>query len=96
MLRTITARTSSNSFLSRSNFNRTFRTTTATMVKVGDSIPSVDLYESSPGDKVNLAEVLKGKGLIIGVPAAFSTYIHHSHARSMPAPACHKVRGGVG
>ena len=43
------------------------------MVKVGDSIPDVDLYENSPGTKVNLHKELKGKGLIIGVPAAFST-----------------------
>lgn len=45
------------------------------MVKVGDSIPSVDLVEGSPGDKVNLSkELASGKGLIIGVPAAFSKY----------------------
>ena len=43
------------------------------MVKVGDSIPSVELVEGTPGNKVNLANELKGKGLIIGVPAAFST-----------------------
>lgn len=49
-----------------------FHATTATMVKVGDSIPSVDLVEGTPGSKVNLAKELKGKGLIIGVPAAFS------------------------
>ncbi|KAL2057623.1 hypothetical protein ABVK25_002007 [Lepraria finkii] len=42
------------------------------MVKVGDSIPSLDLVEGTPGSKVNLAQELKGKGLIIGVPAAFS------------------------
>lgn len=51
---------------------QSFHATTAKMVKVGDSIPSVDLVESNPGDKVNLAKVMKGKGLIIGVPAAFS------------------------
>ena len=42
------------------------------MVKVGDKIPDVDLDESSPGDKVNLSKELTGKGVIIGVPAAFS------------------------
>lgn len=51
---------------------RFFTTTTAKMVKVGDKIPNVDLQESSPGDKVNLSEELTGKGLIIGVPAAYS------------------------
>ena len=45
------------------------------MVKVGDSIPDVELAEGSPGNKVNLKEALsKGKGVIVGVPAAFSTF----------------------
>ena len=57
--------------ISRNNFH----TTTAKMVKVGDSIPSVELVEGTPGNKVNLANELKGKGLIIGVPAAFSKCI---------------------
>lgn len=53
------------------------------MVKVGDSIPSIDLTEGSPGNKVNLAETLKGKGVIIGVPAAFSEYL----SSSFPLPS---------
>lgn len=49
------------------------------MVKVGDSIPAVELVESNPGDKVDLAKALStGKGLIIGVPAAFSRSIDNS------------------
>ena len=59
---------------------RTFHQTAANMVKVGDSIPNVDLVEGSPGDKVNLhKELASGKGLIIGVPAAFS--------KSQPPPS---------
>ena len=43
------------------------------MVKVGDSIPNIDLVEASPSDKVNLSkELASGKGLIVGVPAAYS------------------------
>jgi 2-Cys peroxiredoxin 5 len=43
------------------------------MVKVGDSIPSIELVEGNPGNKVNLAtELASGPGIIIGVPAAFS------------------------
>ena len=54
---------------------RAFHPTTANMVKAGDSIPNVDLVEGSPGDKVNLSkELASGKGLIIGVPAAYSKY----------------------
>lgn len=52
---------------------RTFTSTTVKMVKEGDSIPDITLFEGNPGDKVNLADVLKsGKGIILGVPAAFS------------------------
>lgn len=54
---------------------RTFHQTAVKMVKVGASIPNVDLVEGSPGDKVNLSkELASGSGLIIGVPAAFSKY----------------------
>ncbi|KAI9685006.1 MAG: hypothetical protein M1822_005398 [Bathelium mastoideum] len=35
--------------------------------------------EHSPGTKVNLARELKGRGLIIGVPAAFSPACSASH-----------------
>jgi hypothetical protein len=43
------------------------------MVKAGDSIPSIELVEDNPRKKVNLAQELSsGKGLLIGVPAAFS------------------------
>jgi len=53
------------------------RKKTIKMVKEGDSIPSVPLTEKEPGNKVDLSKELgSGKGLIIGVPAAFSTYSH--------------------
>lgn len=42
------------------------------MVQAGDSIPSIELLDG-PETKVNLAqELASGKGVIIGVPAAFS------------------------
>ncbi|KAI9820862.1 MAG: hypothetical protein M1832_003495 [Thelocarpon impressellum] len=50
------------------------------MVKVGDGIPDLNvLTEDSPGNKVNLAEQLKGNGIIVGVPAAFSPSCSNSH-----------------
>ena len=50
-----------------------FHSSIPSFVKVGDALPDLDvLAEGSPGNKVNLAKELKGKGLIIGVPAAFS------------------------
>jgi 2-Cys peroxiredoxin 5 len=48
------------------------------MVKVGDSIPSIELVEGAPDKKVNLAtEFGSGSGIIIGVPAAFSESFNH-------------------
>lgn len=51
---------------------RGFHASSPINVKVGDAVPDVELMENSPGNKVSLAKELKGKGLIIGVPAAFS------------------------
>ena len=49
-------------------------------VKVGDSIPDIEVFEDSPGNKISLAkELATGKGLIIGVPAAFSPGCSDSH-----------------
>jgi 2-Cys peroxiredoxin 5 len=53
-----------------------FHSTAPAFVQKGDAIPDLDvLVESSPGNKVNLAKELKGKGVVIGVPAAFSTFV---------------------
>jgi len=58
---------------------RTFRASPVASVKVGDAIPDVELVESSPGNKVSIARELKGRGLIIGVPAAFSPSCSERH-----------------
>ncbi|GAB7341271.1 hypothetical protein MBLNU457_7545t1 [Dothideomycetes sp. NU457] len=63
------------------NATRQFSATSRASVKVGDAIPDVELMESSPGNKVNLSKELAGKpkGLIIGVPAAFSPACSSTH-----------------
>ncbi|OJD37084.1 tsa family protein [Diplodia corticola] len=48
-------------------------------VRVGDAVPDVELMEASPGNKLSIAKQLKGKGLIIGVPAAYSPACSSSH-----------------
>jgi hypothetical protein len=54
---------------------RQFSSTPVAFVNVGTSIPDVEVQEGSPGNKVSLAkELAKGKGVIVGVPAAFSTH----------------------
>lgn len=45
---------------------RLFHASAPAFVNVGDKLPSVDLVEGSPGNKVNLANELSGKGVIIG------------------------------
>jgi len=59
--------------------SRLFHATPRPLVKAGDAIPSVNgLMEGSPGNKVDLAkELSSGKGVIVGVPAAFSMYFIH-------------------
>jgi len=48
--------------------------------QVGDSLPSVDLFEDSPANKINTGDLVNGKKVIIfGVPGAFT-------------PGCSKVR----
>ncbi|OBS81561.1 hypothetical protein A6R68_20294 [Neotoma lepida] len=49
-------------------------------IKVGDSIPSVEVFEGEPGKKVNLAELFKGKkGVLFGVPGAFTPGCSKTH-----------------
>lgn len=73
------------------NLARSFQTSARSFVKVGDSVPDVELVEGSPGNKVSIAKELKGKGVIIGVPAAFSPSCSAKHvpgyinAKSLPS-----------
>ncbi|XP_036114226.1 peroxiredoxin-5, mitochondrial isoform X2 [Molossus molossus] len=49
-------------------------------LKVGDAIPSVVVFEGQPGNKVNLAELFKGKkGVLFGVPGAFTPGCSKTH-----------------
>ncbi|CAN6637827.1 peroxiredoxin Ahp1p [Trichomonascus vanleenenianus] len=59
---------------------RTFRTSAALNLKLGDKLPSVELQESTPSHFVNLAkETAQGKHIVIGVPGAFSPACSGSH-----------------
>ncbi|KAF2031054.1 AhpC/TSA family protein [Setomelanomma holmii] len=58
---------------------RLFHASAPAFVKIGDRIPDIELVENSPGNKVSLAKELTGKGLIIGVPAAFSPSCSENH-----------------
>lgn len=61
---------------------RHFHATPRAFVKVGEPIPDLEvLQENSPGNMVNLAKELQaaGKGVIVGVPAAFSGACSQTH-----------------
>ncbi|KAK3914234.1 Peroxiredoxin-5, mitochondrial [Frankliniella fusca] len=49
-------------------------------VKVGDKVPSVDLYEKTPANKVNFASLCEGKKVVVfGVPGAFTPGCSKTH-----------------
>ncbi|XP_074862157.1 peroxiredoxin-5, mitochondrial [Carettochelys insculpta] len=62
--------------------SRSFRVRAAAMapVKVGDRLPSVEVYEGDPGTKVDVAALFKGKkGILFGVPGAFTPGCSKTH-----------------
>ncbi|RPA98800.1 Redoxin [Choiromyces venosus 120613-1] len=60
---------------------RGFHASPLAYIKVGDLVPNVQLREDTPGQKVSIAEELKGikKALILGVPGAFSPACSAAH-----------------
>lgn len=72
---------SARTIVSRSASARLFHSSRASFLAVGDSVPSVEVQEGSPGNTVNLAqETANGKYVIVGVPGAFSPACSASHA----------------
>jgi len=51
----------------------------ASMIKVGDKLPSATLYEDSPANSVNTADLCKGKVVMFGVPGAFTPGCSQTH-----------------
>ena len=64
-------------------------------VAVGHKVPSVTLFENSPGNKVDLAELCSGKKVVIfGVPGAFTTGCSKTHLPGyVEAAAVLKAKG---
>lgn len=58
-----------------------FRTSAQNMVvAVGDKLPTVDLFEDTPANKVNLAKIATGKKIVIfAVPGAFTPGCSKTH-----------------
>ncbi|KAJ9580537.1 hypothetical protein L9F63_024303 [Diploptera punctata] len=59
---------------------RNIFTTSFNMVKEGDKVPNVELYENNPTTKVNLANLTKGKKVVVfAVPGAFTPGCSKTH-----------------
>jgi len=66
-------------FLSRNN-QRFISTTKMVQIKVGDKVPSIDLYEDSPANKVNIADLCANKKVVLfAVPGAFTPGCSKTH-----------------
>ncbi|XP_046859544.1 peroxiredoxin-5, mitochondrial-like [Xenia sp. Carnegie-2017] len=66
----------------RGIFKRAFcKTATGNMpIKVGDSLPSIEVHEGTPATSVNLGELFKGKkGILFAVPGAFTPGCSKTH-----------------
>lgn len=68
----------------------------AAMIKVGDKLPEATLYEGSPANGVNTAELTKGKTVVLfGVPGAFTPACTNSHLPGYIEKAAEMKAGGV-
>jgi 2-Cys peroxiredoxin 5 len=76
---------------------RSFSTSVARMViQVGDKLPSVELYENTPTNKVNLSDVAKGKKVVIfAVPGAFTPGCSKTHLPGYVSKADELKQKGV-
>ncbi|XP_014369306.2 peroxiredoxin-5, mitochondrial [Papilio machaon] len=74
-------------------------TSTITMapVKVGDKLPSVDLFEDSPANKVNICDLTAGKKVVLfAVPGAFTPGCSKTHLPGYVENADKMKADGVG
>ncbi|XP_060792325.1 peroxiredoxin-5, mitochondrial [Neoarius graeffei] len=57
-------------------------------IKVGQSLPAVEVQEGEPGNKVSIAQLFKGKkGILFGVPGAFTPGCSKTHLPGFVADA---------
>jgi len=83
--------------LHSSQINRRFiATTKMAQIKVGDKIPSVDLFEDSPANKVNIADLCANKKVVLlAVPGAFTPGCSKTHLPGYVQKADSIKSGGV-
>ncbi|KAM9450425.1 peroxiredoxin-5, mitochondrial [Clarias gariepinus] len=55
-------------------------------IKVGDSLPAVEVQEGEPGNKISISQLFKGKkGVLFAVPGAFTPGCSKTHLPSFVA-----------
>ncbi|CRK95670.1 CLUMA_CG009128, isoform A [Clunio marinus] len=64
-------------------FSRSISTSKMVQIKEGDKIPNVELYEDSPGNKINISDLTANKKVILfAVPGAFTPGCSKTHLPS--------------
>uniref|UniRef100_A0A023F8A5 Peroxiredoxin-5 n=1 Tax=Triatoma infestans TaxID=30076 RepID=A0A023F8A5_TRIIF len=82
-----------------SSFLNKFHTSTSANmpIQIGDKIPSVDLYENSTANKVNIAELCAGKKVVLfAVPGAFTPGCSKTHLPGYVKDADELKSKGIG
>ena len=75
---------------------RRLHLTPAAPVAVGDKLPSIALYENSPGNKVDAAELCAGRKVVVfGVPGAFTPGCSKTHLPGYVTAAAELKAKGV-
>jgi len=73
----------SNLWKSILNITRSISTTKMVQIKEGDKVPSIDLFEDSPANKINVADLCANKKIILfAVPGAFTPGCSKTHLPS--------------
>ncbi|KAK7576382.1 hypothetical protein V9T40_012668 [Parthenolecanium corni] len=66
-------------------------------LKVGDRLPNAELYENTPGNKVNIHDVISGKKVVLfGVPGAFTPGCSKTHLAGYVKEADNLKDHGIG
>ena len=61
------------SFTKLNKFLFYYCTLISRFLKVGDTLPSIEVHEGTPEEKVNILDLFKGKkGILFAVPGAFT------------------------
>ncbi|XP_058876357.1 peroxiredoxin-5, mitochondrial [Acipenser ruthenus] len=65
-------------------------------IKVGEKLPSVEVYEGDPGTKLSMADLFKGKkGILFAVPGAFTPGCSKTHLPGFVSQAAEMKAKGI-